>query len=225
MVKQFFKLLLLLLSFMVFTKDAQAQKAKTKKKAVQAAPIPPPAAPVAVVDTVKPAVVIAPPTAPKIDSLPIPKLKKSLRPDNGADTDLGIKERLPLPYEHLRADDAVYRHKIWREIDAREKVNLPFMYSADEDNGNQRFLSILMKAIQDTLVTVFDAIDDRFTTPMTISQVNFKITEISAMPKPIVVYCRSGNRSGMAKTMLNQQGINEVYNGGGVYDMLNMIAN
>jgi hypothetical protein len=29
----------------------------------------------------------------------------------------------------------------------------------------------------------------------------------------------------MAKTMLNQQGINEVYNGGGVYDMLNMIAN
>jgi phage shock protein E len=45
------------------------------------------------------------------------------------------------------------------------------------------------------------------------------------MPKPIVVYCRSGNRSGMAKTILNQQGINEVYNGGGVYEMLNMIAN
>ena len=58
-----------------------------------------------------------------------------------------------------------------------------------------------------------------------LEEVNFKITEISAMPKPIVVYCRSGNRSGMAKTMLNQQGINEVYNGGGVYDMLNMIAN
>ena len=58
-----------------------------------------------------------------------------------------------------------------------------------------------------------------------LEEVNLKITEIGAMPKPIVVYCRSGNRSGMAKTMLNQQGINEVYNGGGVYDMLNMIAN
>jgi phage shock protein E len=58
-----------------------------------------------------------------------------------------------------------------------------------------------------------------------LEEVNLKITEIGAMPKPIVVYCRSGNRSGMAKTILNQQGINEVYNGGGVYDMLNMIAN
>jgi len=58
-----------------------------------------------------------------------------------------------------------------------------------------------------------------------LEEVNLKINEIGAMPKPIVVYCRSGNRSGMAKTMLNQQGINEVYNGGGVYDMLNMIAN
>ena len=58
-----------------------------------------------------------------------------------------------------------------------------------------------------------------------LEEVNLKIIEIGAMPKPIVVYCRSGNRSGMAKTMLNQQGINEVYNGGGVYDMLNMIAN
>lgn len=58
-----------------------------------------------------------------------------------------------------------------------------------------------------------------------LEEVNLKIIEIGAMPKPIVVYCRSGNRSGMAKTILNQQGINEVYNGGGVYDMLNMIAN
>ena len=97
--------------------------------------------------------------------------------DNGADTrDKEIRDRNPLPYEHVRADDAVYRHKIWREIDSREKVNLPFRYSAEEDNGNQRFISIVMKAIQDSLVTVFDAIDDRFTTPMTLGQVSRKIS-------------------------------------------------
>jgi gliding motility associated protien GldN len=176
-----FKLLLVLLSFVAFTNYAEAQKAKPKKKAVQKAPPPAPVAAVAILDTVKPAVVIAPPPVPKIDSLPIPKLKKSLRADNGADTDMGIKERTPLPYEQIRADDAIYRHKIWREIDAREKINLPFMYTADEDNGNQRFLSILMKAIQDTLVTAFDAIDDRFTTPMTISQVDRKIRDAPEM--------------------------------------------
>lgn len=45
------------------------------------------------------------------------------------------------------------------------------MYSADEDNGNQRFISILLQAIQDSAVTVFSSVDDRFTTPMTKAEV------------------------------------------------------
>jgi gliding motility associated protien GldN len=102
--------------------------------------------------------------------LPIAKVKKSLRPDEAVETK-DIKERVPLNYEHLRADDAVYRHKIWREIDTREKINMPFRYTADENNGNQRFISILLKAVADSVVTVFEPIDDRFTTPMTVSQV------------------------------------------------------
>jgi gliding motility associated protien GldN len=116
-------------------------------------------------------------TAPavKIDSLPVPKVKKSLKPDEAVDT-RDIRDRNPLAYEHLRVDDAVYRHKIWREIDAREKINLPFRYAADENNGNQRFISILMKAIQDSLVTAFSNIDDRFTTPLSISEVAKQIT-------------------------------------------------
>jgi len=124
---------------------------------------------VAVEDTVK-AVVAAPVLeAKRNDSLPIKQVKKSLRPDEAVETTV-LKERTPLTYENLRADDAMYRHKIWREIDTREKLNLPFRYSADENNGNQRFISILFQAIQDTTnnITVFDAnIDDRFTTPMT----------------------------------------------------------
>ena len=173
MVRHSFKFFLLFLSIVAFTDCAVAQKKAKKKAATQQ----PPKAAIAVADTVAPAVVIAPPPVQKVDSLPIPKLKKSLRMDNGADTrDKEIRDRNPLPYEHVRADDAVYRHKIWREIDSREKVNLPFRYSAEEDNGNQRFISIVMKAIQDSLVTVFDAIDDRFTTPMTLGQVSRKIS-------------------------------------------------
>jgi len=45
-------------------------------------------------------------------------------------------------------------------------------------------------------------------------------SKIGQMPKPIVVYCRSGNRSGMAASILGQNGVNEVYNGGGIHDML-----
>ncbi len=146
------------------TNTTKTTKGKTKAKIT----------PTPQVDSVA-TLVVAPPPAPKVDSLPITKIKKSLRPDEAVETK-DIRDRTPLAYEHIRVDDAVYRHKIWREIDTREKMNLPFRYSADENNGNQRFISILMKAIQDSAVTVFDAIDDRFTTPLTIGQVSEKIS-------------------------------------------------
>jgi phage shock protein E len=47
-----------------------------------------------------------------------------------------------------------------------------------------------------------------------------RLDEFKTMNGPIVVYCRSGNRSGMAMTLLKQAGLPEVYNGGGLQDML-----
>lgn len=99
----------------------------------------------------------------------------SLRTDNAIDRQL-VKDRTPLPYEHIREDDAVYKQRVWREIDTREKINLPFRYAANEDNGNQRFISILFNAIQSGDVTVFSGEDDRFTTPMTKEEVSKSIT-------------------------------------------------
>ena len=134
--------------------------------------------------------------APKIDSLPFPVVKPSLRPNDAVDLNL-IKDRKPLAYQYLREDDAVYREKLWREIDIREKMNLPFRYAADADNGNQRFISILFKAIQDGPdkggVTAFDGVDDRFTTPMTVSQVAQKV---SGGTLSVPVYDSLGNVTG-----------------------------
>src|ERR1043165_5849033 len=64
--------------------------------------------------------------------------RKSLRNDAVIELNL-VKDRTPLTYEHIREDDAVYRQRVWREIDVHEKMNLPFNYKATEDNGNQRF--------------------------------------------------------------------------------------
>jgi gliding motility associated protien GldN len=114
------------------------------------------------------AVVAAP--EPKIDSLPVKIVKPSLRPDEAVETSV-LRDRTPMPYEHLRSDDAAYRHRIWREIDTREKLNQSFRYTADADNGNQRFISILLQALQDSVVTAFNSIDDRFTTPMSKSEI------------------------------------------------------
>ena len=92
-------------------------------------------------------------------------IRKSLRNDDAVERNL-VKERTPLAYEHIREDDAVYRQRLWREIDVHEKMNLPFVYKADGDNGNQRFIIILLNAIKSGEATAFDAMDDRFTTPL-----------------------------------------------------------
>jgi len=98
-------------------------------------------------------------------------VKKSLRQDAAFDKS-AITERTPLPYEHLRWDDALYTERVWREIDLREKMNMPFRYQAQDDNGDQRFITIILKAVRSGEVTAFDAQDDRFTTPLNVDGVN-----------------------------------------------------
>ena len=116
-------------------------------------------------DTVKPAVVVLEAEI-KLDTI-----RKSLRNDNAVERNL-VKDRTPLSYENIREDDAVYRQRLWREIDVHEKMNLPFVYKADDDNGNQRFLNILLNSIKSGELTAFNAtIDDRFTTPMTLKEI------------------------------------------------------
>jgi gliding motility associated protien GldN len=113
------------------------------------------------IDTTLPITVIPSSGNELLDTIP-----PSLRNDAAIERNL-VKDRMPLEYENIREDDAVYRVRVWREIDAREKLNLPFRYGANEDNGNQRFISILLKAIREGEITAFSAKDDRFTTPIT----------------------------------------------------------
>ena len=94
--------------------------------------------------------------------------KKSLRNDNAFDKS-NLTQRTPLPYEHLRWDDALYAEKVWRELDLREKMNKIFMYEAVDDNGSQIFVNMLMKSVQSGEITAFS--DDRFTTPIGIADV------------------------------------------------------
>ncbi|HEX5654275.1 MAG TPA: gliding motility protein GldN [Chitinophagaceae bacterium] len=95
-------------------------------------------------------------------------LRKSLRNDNAFDKS-GLNTRTPLQYEHLRWDDALYAHKVWRELDLREKMNQTFRYEAQDDNGSQLFIDMLLKAVNSGEVTAFS--DDRFTTPMSVTDI------------------------------------------------------
>ncbi len=52
-----------------------------------------------------------------------------------------------------------------------------------------------------------------------LEEVPYKLEEFKAFKNPIVLYCRSGNRSGMAVSILKQNGVADVYNGGGLGDV------
>ena len=175
-------LLTLLLGFMVESADAQQKKPSrsTKKRttaakktttnrsdnsanaALNAAPK----------DTAKPA---------PVAELKIDDPRPSLRNDNAIQRNL-VKDRTPLDYEHIREDDATYMQRVWREIDVHEKLNLPFVYKAENDNGNQRFIMILLTAIKRGEITAFSSAlgDDRFTTPLTFAQIS---EELLGKPK------------------------------------------
>ncbi|HTR30703.1 MAG TPA: gliding motility protein GldN [Puia sp.] len=150
------------------------KKATVKNQAASAAVVPQ--------DTTKPVAVLPPPDV-KLDTI-----RRSLRNDAIIERNL-VKDRVPLPYLHIREDDAVYRQRVWQEIDVHEKMNLPFVYKATEDNGSQMFINILLQAIKSGELTAFDAaIDDRFTTPMTFSQISGLLVpkpEVISIPDPV----------------------------------------
>jgi len=91
-------------------------------------------------------------------------IHKSLRNDNAFDKG-SLTARSPLPYEYLRWDDALFAEKVWRELDLREKMNQTFRYEANDDNGSQLFINMLLKSVMKGEVTAFE--DDRFSIPKT----------------------------------------------------------
>ena len=94
--------------------------------------------------------------------------RRSLRPDNAFDKSM-LLERTPLAYEHLRWDDAFFAEKVWRELDLREKINMPFRFESQGDNGSQLFIDILLKAVRSGEVTAFE--DDGFRIPKSLADV------------------------------------------------------
>lgn len=97
--------------------------------------------------------------------------KPSLRNDNAFDKG-NLTARTPLPYENLRWDDALYAEKVWRELDLREKMNRIFQYEAQDDNGSQIFVDMILRAVQKGGVTAWT--DDRFTTPLSQDEINLQ---------------------------------------------------
>lgn len=53
-----------------------------------------------------------------------------------------------------------------------------------------------------------------------LGQVSTQVARLEAMPKPLLMYCRSGGRSGQAVAYLQAQGVTEVYNAGSLEEVM-----
>jgi len=65
----------------------------------------------------------------------------------------------PVPYVQLREADIMWLTRIWRVVDMREKVNLPFYFPLKPTQGRKNFMTVIMEAIEQERITAYSPYD------------------------------------------------------------------
>lgn len=108
--------------------------------------------------------------------IPVDTPRRSLRID-GVSERSPNRDRVPITYDHIREDDKFWEKQIWQVIDVREKMNIPFQYNVEDENGiNQLLINILLESIKNQEVEAFNPIDDRFSTVMPYQEIMTRLT-------------------------------------------------
>lgn len=59
----------------------------------------------------------------------------------------GVKKIIPYP--EIREADILWKKRVWREIDFRQKMNLPFYYPRDGHQNWRRFIDVILDALKE----------------------------------------------------------------------------
>ena len=83
-----------------------------------------------------------------------------------------IVENRVLPYEPIREADLAWQKRVWRVLDTREKMNLPFRYP------EKPLFSVFREMVENGDITVFD--DEKFTLPLTAEKVEQSLNRVDS---------------------------------------------
>ena len=100
--------------------------------------------------------------------------KPSLVKDGAYDVTPHISQSLA--WQPIREADILWKKRVWREIDTREKQNMPFRYPGDDQTGGGYFIEILVDAIKKGKLKAYSSFSDRFTTALTKEQIMEALT-------------------------------------------------
>lgn len=88
----------------------------------------------------------------------------------------GVYDRVPhinqpVAWQGIREADILWKKRVWREIDTREKQNMAFRYPGDDYTGGGYFIEIILDAVKKGKVKAYSNMDDRFTSALTKDQI------------------------------------------------------
>lgn len=88
----------------------------------------------------------------------------------------GVYDRVPhinrpIGWQQIREADVLWKKRVWREIDIREKQNMAFRYPGDDYTGGGFFIEIILDAVKKGKIKAYSNIDDRFTTTLNKEQI------------------------------------------------------
>lgn len=88
----------------------------------------------------------------------------------------GVVDQVPhinvaLHWQPVREADVLWKKRVWREIDTRQKQNMAFRFPGDEHTGGGMFIEILLDALKKGKLKAYSTMDDRFTSALNKEQI------------------------------------------------------
>jgi gliding motility associated protien GldN len=92
---------------------------------------------------------------------------------DGLFADDGTIDKDPMPFPSIRKADVMWKKRVWREIDFRQKMNHAFYYPVVPHNNWRNFITVVLDGLRENKFIAYDAQNnptDEFLVPMTYNQ-------------------------------------------------------